>query len=96
MWITDEAWWRVHRSCRATKSRVINFCSPLSSQTSFYSEFVDELTEYKTKNALAVPIMNGKDVVAVMMAVNKLDGPHFTAKDEEVKSEEQIHSACMK
>uniref|UniRef100_A0A8D3A1X9 Phosphodiesterase n=1 Tax=Scophthalmus maximus TaxID=52904 RepID=A0A8D3A1X9_SCOMX len=51
--------------------------------TSFYSEFVDELTEYKTKNALAVPIMNGKDVVAVMMAVNKLDGPHFTAKDEE-------------
>ena len=47
---------------------------------------MDELTEYKTKNVLAVPIMNGKDMVAVMMAVNKVDGPHFTAKDEEVTS----------
>lgn len=28
--------------------------------------------------------MNGKDMVAVMMALNKLDGPRFTAKDEEV------------
>lgn len=30
--------------------------------------------------------MNGKDMVAVMMAINKLDGPRFTAKDEEVTS----------
>lgn len=30
--------------------------------------------------------MNGKDMVAVLMAVNKLDGPSFTAKDEEVRS----------
>lgn len=29
--------------------------------------------------------MNGKDMVAVMMAINKLDGPSFTAKDEEVR-----------
>lgn len=28
--------------------------------------------------------MNGKDMVAVMMAINKLDGQSFTAKDEEV------------
>lgn len=28
--------------------------------------------------------MNGKDMVAVMMAVNKLDDKSFTAKDEEV------------
>lgn len=34
--------------------------------------------------------MNGKDMVAVMMAVNKLDGPCFTAKDEEVTS----HTVC--
>lgn len=47
---------------------------------------MDELTEYQTKNVLAVPIMNGKDMVAVMMAINKLDGPRFTAKDEEVIS----------
>ena len=56
--------------------------SPL--QTAHYSGFVDELTEYRTKSVLAVPIMNGKDMVAVMMAINKLDGPSFTAKDEEV------------
>uniref|UniRef100_A0A8C4GJQ5 Phosphodiesterase n=1 Tax=Dicentrarchus labrax TaxID=13489 RepID=A0A8C4GJQ5_DICLA len=51
-----------------------------------YSDFVDELTEYRTKNVLAVPIMNGKDMVAVMMAVNKLDGPRFTVQDEETLS----------
>lgn len=28
--------------------------------------------------------MNGKDVVAVIMAVNKLDGPCFTSEDEDV------------
>lgn len=47
---------------------------------------MDELTDYQTKNVLAIPIMNGKDMVAVMMAVNKLDGSRFTAKDEEVTS----------
>lgn len=57
-----------------------------SAQSPHYSRFVDELTEYQTKNVLAIPIMNGKDMVAVMMAVNKLDGPHFSAKDEEVRS----------
>lgn len=57
---------------------------PLVNQHSNYSDFVDELTEYQTKNALAIPIMNGKDMVAVMMAVNKLEGNCFTDKDEEV------------
>ncbi|KAF7654578.1 hypothetical protein LDENG_00067730, partial [Lucifuga dentata] len=52
-------------------------------ESPYYSGFVDELTEFQTKSALAIPIMNGKDMVAVMMAVNKLDGPCFTAKDEE-------------
>uniref|UniRef100_A0A0E9QA82 Uncharacterized protein n=1 Tax=Anguilla anguilla TaxID=7936 RepID=A0A0E9QA82_ANGAN len=28
--------------------------------------------------------MNGKDLVAVIMAVNKIGGPHFTKQDEEV------------
>lgn len=46
---------------------------------------MDELTEYQTRSVLAVPIMNGKDMVAVLMATNKLDGPSFTAKDEEVR-----------
>lgn len=41
-----------------------------------------------TKNVLATPIMNGKDVVAVIMAVNKLDGPCFTSEDEDVSVQE--------
>lgn len=53
-------------------------------QDEHFCDFVDDLTEYQTKNILASPIMNGKDVVAVIMAVNKVDGPHFTKADEEV------------
>uniref|UniRef100_A0A8C1IGF0 Phosphodiesterase n=1 Tax=Cyprinus carpio TaxID=7962 RepID=A0A8C1IGF0_CYPCA len=53
-------------------------------QDSHFSSFVDELTEYTTRNMLATPIMNGKDVVAVIMAVNKTTGPHFTDEDEDV------------
>lgn len=49
-----------------------------------FSSFADELTDYKTKNILATPIMNGKDVVAVIMAVNKLNSPFFTSEDEDV------------
>lgn len=45
---------------------------------------MDVLTEYQTKSVLATPLMNGKDVVAVIMAINKVDGPNFTAQDEEV------------
>uniref|UniRef100_A0A6I8T1J6 Phosphodiesterase n=1 Tax=Xenopus tropicalis TaxID=8364 RepID=A0A6I8T1J6_XENTR len=54
------------------------------SECTVYSKFADELTDYETKNILATPILNGKDVVAVIMAVNKLDGPFFTNYDEEV------------
>lgn len=53
-------------------------------QDSHFSDFVDTLTEYETKNVLATPILNGKDMVAVMMAVNKIGAHHFTAQDEEV------------
>ncbi|KAB0344454.1 hypothetical protein FD754_021380 [Muntiacus muntjak] len=49
-----------------------------------FSSFADELTDYVTRNILATPVMNGKDVVAVIMAVNKLDGPCFTSEDEDV------------
>lgn len=28
--------------------------------------------------------MNGKDIVAIIMAVNKTTGPHFTDEDEDV------------
>ncbi|XP_034458936.1 rod cGMP-specific 3',5'-cyclic phosphodiesterase subunit beta [Hippoglossus hippoglossus] len=49
-----------------------------------FSSFVDELTEYETRNILATPILNGKDMVAVIMALNKTNGPHFTAEDEDL------------
>uniref|UniRef100_A0AAV2MMA7 GAF domain-containing protein n=1 Tax=Knipowitschia caucasica TaxID=637954 RepID=A0AAV2MMA7_KNICA len=65
----------------ATTKKMVNVKDV--TQDSHFSSFVDELTEFSTKNILAVPIMNGKDMVAVMMAVNKLDEPHFSQKDEE-------------
>ncbi|VTJ91734.1 Hypothetical predicted protein, partial [Marmota monax] len=48
-----------------------------------FSPFADELTDYVTRSILATPIMNGKEVVAVMVAVNKLSGPCFTSEDED-------------
>uniref|UniRef100_A0A8C3IA57 Phosphodiesterase n=1 Tax=Chrysemys picta bellii TaxID=8478 RepID=A0A8C3IA57_CHRPI len=47
-----------------------------------FSRFVDELTQYTTRNILATPITNGKDLVAVIMAINKMHGPFFTSSDE--------------
>ncbi|KAF7473508.1 Hypothetical predicted protein [Marmota monax] len=57
---------------------------PNTKEDEHFCDFVDNLTEYQTKNILASPIMNGKDLVAVLMAVNKVDGPHFTKGDEEI------------
>lgn len=57
-------------------------------QNQHFSSFVDELTEYETRNVLAAPILNGKDLVAVIMALNKTTGPHFTADDEDVSPHE--------
>ncbi|XP_066572590.1 rod cGMP-specific 3',5'-cyclic phosphodiesterase subunit alpha [Amia ocellicauda] len=65
----------------ATSKRTVNV--PDVTQNSYFSDFVDQLTDYKTKSILATPILNGKDMVAVMMAVNKIGAPHFDAKDEQ-------------
>lgn len=59
-------------------------------QDEHFCDFVDGLTEYQTKSILASPIMNGKDVVAIIMAVNKVDEPHFTKRDEEVRLLEML------
>ncbi|KAI4790945.1 hypothetical protein KUCAC02_034301 [Chaenocephalus aceratus] len=69
----------------ASTKKMVNIADV--SESPHYSDFVDELTEYKTKSVLATPIMNGKDMVAVIMAVNKLEEPCFTAKDEEGTAE---------
>uniref|UniRef100_A0A8C0B8G0 GAF domain-containing protein n=1 Tax=Buteo japonicus TaxID=224669 RepID=A0A8C0B8G0_9AVES len=53
---------------------------------SAFSPFVDELTDYTTKSILATSILNGKDVLAVILAINKLDSPFFTSSDETVSS----------
>uniref|UniRef100_A0A8C7YVJ3 Phosphodiesterase n=1 Tax=Oryzias sinensis TaxID=183150 RepID=A0A8C7YVJ3_9TELE len=53
-------------------------------ESQHFSSFVDELTDYETRNVLAAPILNGKDMVAVIMALNKTTGPHFTAEDEDL------------
>ncbi|KAM5172670.1 rod cGMP-specific 3',5'-cyclic phosphodiesterase subunit alpha isoform 2-T2 [Mantella aurantiaca] len=53
-------------------------------EDSHFCSFVDNLTEYATKSILAAPVMNGKDVVAVIMAVNKNDGTFFSKRDEEI------------
>lgn len=53
-------------------------------QSQHFSSFVDEMTDFTTRNVLAAPILNGKDMVAVIMALNKTTGAHFTAEDEDV------------
>lgn len=45
---------------------------------------MDKQTGYVTRNLLAVPIMTGKEVLAVVMAVNKINAPEFSTQDEEV------------
>ncbi|XP_026937409.1 rod cGMP-specific 3',5'-cyclic phosphodiesterase subunit alpha isoform X2 [Sagmatias obliquidens] len=66
----------------ALSKKIVNV--PNTEEDEHFCDFVDTLTEYQTKNILASPIMNGKDVVAIIMAVNKVDGPHFTKRDEEI------------
>uniref|UniRef100_A0A4W5NBR6 Phosphodiesterase n=1 Tax=Hucho hucho TaxID=62062 RepID=A0A4W5NBR6_9TELE len=68
----------------ATTKKTVNI--PDVSQSSHYSDFVDQIQENQTKSVRATPIMNGKDMLAVMMAVNKIGAPHFTKQEEEVTS----------
>ncbi|MEE6485651.1 hypothetical protein FKM82_014365 [Ascaphus truei] len=49
-----------------------------------FSDFADKQMKYSTNNILATPILQGKEVLAVMMAVNKLNAPAFSKEDEEV------------
>uniref|UniRef100_A0A8C4VPK2 Phosphodiesterase n=1 Tax=Gopherus evgoodei TaxID=1825980 RepID=A0A8C4VPK2_9SAUR len=65
----------VAQTKRTMNIRDVNECTQ-------FSRFVDELTQYTTRNVLATPITNGKDLVAVIMAINKLNGPFFTSSDE--------------
>lgn len=53
-------------------------------QNSHFSDFMDRQTGYVTRNLLAAPIVTGKEVLAVVMAVNKVDASEFSKRDEEV------------
>lgn len=45
---------------------------------------MDKQTGYTTKNMLAAPLMSGKDVLGVVMAINKVGGNEFAKADEDV------------
>ncbi|XP_073431393.1 rod cGMP-specific 3',5'-cyclic phosphodiesterase subunit alpha isoform X2 [Dendrobates tinctorius] len=66
----------------AQSKKLVNVSDVL--EDTHFCSFVDDLTEYTTKSILAAPVMNGKDVVSVIMAVNKNNGSNFTKKDEEM------------
>ncbi|XP_053438713.1 cone cGMP-specific 3',5'-cyclic phosphodiesterase subunit alpha' [Nycticebus coucang] len=53
-------------------------------KNSHFSDFMDKHTGYVTKNLLAAPVTMGKEVLAVVMAVNKVNAPEFSKQDEEV------------
>uniref|UniRef100_A0A452EWT3 Phosphodiesterase n=1 Tax=Capra hircus TaxID=9925 RepID=A0A452EWT3_CAPHI len=60
------------------------FNVPDVKKNSHFSDFMDKQTGYVTRNLLATPIVMGKEVLAVFMAVNKVDAPEFSKQDEEV------------
>ncbi|XP_066211384.1 cone cGMP-specific 3',5'-cyclic phosphodiesterase subunit alpha' [Saccopteryx leptura] len=55
-------------------------------KNSHFSDFMDKQTGYVTENLLATPIVMGKEVLAVVMAVNKRNASEFSKQDEEVFS----------
>ncbi|XP_075072235.1 cone cGMP-specific 3',5'-cyclic phosphodiesterase subunit alpha' [Mixophyes fleayi] len=53
-------------------------------QNTHFSDFADKQSGCSTNNLLATPILYGKEVLAVIMAINKQNAPAFSKKDEEV------------
>lgn len=51
-----------------------------------FSDFVDNQTGYTTKNMMAAPIVSGKDLLGVIMALNKVGATEFSKADENVSS----------
>lgn len=46
---------------------------------------MDKQTGYKTKCMLTYPMVVEKECIGVVMALNKIGAPTFTAEDEQVK-----------
>ncbi|XP_033005153.1 cone cGMP-specific 3',5'-cyclic phosphodiesterase subunit alpha' isoform X1 [Lacerta agilis] len=49
-----------------------------------FSDFVDKQTGYTTVSMLATPIVSGKEVLAVIMALNKQNASEFSKEDEDL------------
>ncbi|XP_061490339.1 cone cGMP-specific 3',5'-cyclic phosphodiesterase subunit alpha' [Rhineura floridana] len=60
------------------------FNIPYVKKNNHFSDFVDKQTGYTTVNMLATPVMQGKEVLAVFMALNKQNDPEFSKEDEDV------------
>uniref|UniRef100_A0A803Y799 Phosphodiesterase n=1 Tax=Meleagris gallopavo TaxID=9103 RepID=A0A803Y799_MELGA len=60
------------------------FNIPDVKKNNHFSDFLDKKTGYTTVNMLAIPITQGKEVLAVIMALNKLNASEFSKEDEEV------------
>ncbi|NXO16414.1 PDE6C phosphodiesterase, partial [Oriolus oriolus] len=60
------------------------FNIPDVTKNNHFSDLMDKKTGYKTVNMLATAITQGKEVLAVVMALNKLNAPEFSKEDEEV------------
>nr|ANV21101.1 photoreceptor cGMP-specific 3',5'-cyclic phosphodiesterase subunit alpha-X [Eptatretus cirrhatus] len=79
----------------ALTKKMVNVCDVQESP--LFCDFTDKLTDYTTKNILATPIMNGNDVVAIIMAINKVSDTCFSKLDEEVFLKYLIFvSVCLK
>ncbi|GAA6073152.1 cone cGMP-specific 3',5'-cyclic phosphodiesterase subunit alpha' [Tachysurus ichikawai] len=64
----------------STNKKGVNI--PDVKQNPRFSDFVDNQTGYTTKNMIAAPIMSGKDLLGVIMALNKVGGTEFSKADE--------------
>nr|3DBA_A Chain A, Cone cGMP-specific 3',5'-cyclic phosphodiesterase subunit alpha' [Gallus gallus]3DBA_B Chain B, Cone cGMP-specific 3',5'-cyclic phosphodiesterase subunit alpha' [Gallus gallus]3JAB_A Chain A, GafA domain of cone phosphodiesterase 6C [Bos taurus]3JAB_M Chain M, GafA domain of cone phosphodiesterase 6C [Bos taurus] len=60
------------------------FNIPDVKKNNHFSDYLDKKTGYTTVNMMAIPITQGKEVLAVVMALNKLNASEFSKEDEEV------------
>ncbi|NXA34580.1 PDE6C phosphodiesterase, partial [Eudromia elegans] len=60
------------------------FNIPDVKKNNHFSDYMDKQTGYTTINMLATPVIQGKEVLAVVMALNKKNDTAFSKEDEEV------------
>lgn len=62
-------------------------------QDSHFSDFVDKQTKYTTKCMITAPVMNGKEPIGVVMALNKQGANEFSKSDQEVSEQKFIFNS---